>query len=507
MFGSTTTTLALALFVTTFPAVRGQYTWPDPKYEELESLRWDQIGLGSTFLELGLTGSCTAFVGGSNTGRANAADWIRTAYHDMATHNSEDGTGGLDASIRFPEEQARAENAGDGFLDTFNFLSAASDRFVSYADIIAIGAIIAIESCGGPEIDFRFGRIDATEPNIPGVPEPRQTLDEHIASFRKQGFNQSEMISLIACGHSFGGVQHTAFPDLVPELNDTTNTQSAVHFDTTFTNFDNNVAKEYIAGTTLNPLVVGSNDTTNSDKRIFGSDGNVTMNAFAADENLYANICAALFARMLDTVPSGVVLTDVVTPIPVKPTQVELIHHGDGTLLFNGGSLRLWNVPVNTARAVNASWTDRAGVESPSVVLRHTSGMYPSASIVVNETSAVASFRFVVSDDSSVAAQTFTMPYLVLLSDTSCRLSNTIPSAWNLNVAVRKGTIPSRIYATRLNVLPAPTVEYAEYDIWTVLILSDDDTFNSYGISYELDGKTFEVLTSIVSVASVGLCA
>ncbi|KAK7039181.1 hypothetical protein VNI00_010085 [Paramarasmius palmivorus] len=29
-----------------------------------------------------------------------AAQWIRLAYHDMATHNVEDGTGGLDASIR-----------------------------------------------------------------------------------------------------------------------------------------------------------------------------------------------------------------------------------------------------------------------------------------------------------------------------------------------------------------------------------------------------------------------
>ena len=34
---------------------------------------------------------------------------IFQAYHDMATHNVEDGTGGLDGSIRIPEEQDRAE--------------------------------------------------------------------------------------------------------------------------------------------------------------------------------------------------------------------------------------------------------------------------------------------------------------------------------------------------------------------------------------------------------------
>jgi hypothetical protein len=39
-------------------------------------------------------------------------------------------------------------------------------------------------------------------------------------------------------------------------------------------------ATEYISGTTKNPLVVGTNDTLNSDKRIFASDGNLTMTAY-----------------------------------------------------------------------------------------------------------------------------------------------------------------------------------------------------------------------------------
>jgi hypothetical protein len=98
--------------------------------------------------------------------------------------------------------------------------------------------------------------------------------------------------------HTFGGVQHDPFPDIVPVLNDPTSHQDVLHFDSTNTNFDNNVyvvcywicafplahaysspcsATEYITDTTKNPLVVGFNDTTNSDKRIFGSDGNVTM--------------------------------------------------------------------------------------------------------------------------------------------------------------------------------------------------------------------------------------
>jgi hypothetical protein len=52
----------------------------------------------------------------------------------------------------------------------------------------------------GPEIAFRGGRVDAVEPNKPGVPEPQQDLDSHIASFARQGFTKTEMIGLVACG-------------------------------------------------------------------------------------------------------------------------------------------------------------------------------------------------------------------------------------------------------------------------------------------------------------------
>jgi hypothetical protein len=59
--------------------------------------------------------------------------------------------------------------------------------------------LISVAS-GGPEIAFRGGRVDATEPNAPGVPQPQESLDSHIASFARQGFTQTEMIGLVACG-------------------------------------------------------------------------------------------------------------------------------------------------------------------------------------------------------------------------------------------------------------------------------------------------------------------
>ncbi|KAJ7229489.1 heme peroxidase [Mycena rebaudengoi] len=184
---------------------------------------------------------CDMFIfDGPNSGRSNAADWIRNAYHDMATYNSTDGSGGMDGSIHFAEEQSRAENTGDGFSNTVGLLFQEANRYISVADAFAIGAIMAIENCGGLDIAFRGGRVEAAVVNSPGVPEPEQDLDSHIASFSRQRFTPTEMIGLVACGHTFGGVQRDPFPDIVPEVNDANNTQSVLHF-------DNNVATEYIS--------------------------------------------------------------------------------------------------------------------------------------------------------------------------------------------------------------------------------------------------------------------
>ena len=94
---------------------------------------------------------------------------------------------------------------------------------------------------GGPKVPFRGGRVDAAVSNAPGVPEPQQPLNSHITSFARQGFTQQEMIALVACGHTFGGVQNVAFPSIVDPSTDPENTSGNVHFDSNFTQFDNKV--------------------------------------------------------------------------------------------------------------------------------------------------------------------------------------------------------------------------------------------------------------------------
>jgi hypothetical protein len=196
------------------------YTWPDPT-DLLESIYYEQVGFNSrAFGSFVRTCAAGGNLGG---GRTNTAEWIRTAYHDMATADVEAGTGGIDASIGF--EKDRPENAGRAFFDTLlffeNFISIRS----SMADLIALGAVMSVTSCTISSdrkpviLDFKGGRIDATGPSAPGVPEPHQDLATHTASFKKQGFNATEMIALVACGHSLGGINGREFPEIVPVLN------------------------------------------------------------------------------------------------------------------------------------------------------------------------------------------------------------------------------------------------------------------------------------------------
>ncbi|KAJ6525135.1 heme peroxidase [Mycena capillaripes] len=498
--------LILALLASTSLASVQAYVWPSPQLDALEAMRWDQNRFGIA----PLIRPCDLFIfGPSNSGRSNAADWIRTAYHDMATHNVTDGTGGMDASIRFAAEQARPENVGDGFANTLNVLQAVSARYVSIADALALGAIMAVENCGGPEIAFRGGRVDAAVPNQPGVPEPQEGLDSHIGSFSRQGFTKEEMIGLVACGHTFGGVQHATFPTIVPDLHDSSNVDSVAHFDTTNTHFDNNIATEYISSTTQNPLVVGLNDTTNSDKRIFGSDGNTTMEAFAQSPDLFASTCANLFARMLDTVPTGVQLTDVITPLPVKPNSIKLIYDAATETIAFSGEVRLWDVPANLSRVVRMLWDDRSGSTSTAnnitlstgsiiaIGSRHTATWYFFNPFPLSASSGVSSIRFVV--DGKLEDQQgngFAVNDDLVFANSSC--SAPAGGKGTFDVAVRKDVAPTRVYleqtsrdstsrpiVVEIDMTPQPVDPSKAYVIWSADVSS---TFESYTIGAEVGG-------------------
>ncbi|KAF5515474.1 WSC domain-containing protein [Colletotrichum siamense] len=268
----------------------------------------------------------------------------------MSTFDAATGTGGLDASLMF--ELERPENIGSAFNNTFaamwDFLTPRS----SVSDLLALSVVAAAAACDGPKIPFRAGRIDATEAGPAGVPKPEDDLESTRQTFKRAGFNDGkttafgkahisvrpnktyaeDMITMVACGHSLGNIHSVDFPEMVAGE---TSEENIAHFDTSPTNFDNAVVTEYLENETANPLVVGANDTMNSDKRIFGSDGNATMSSLS-DPVTFKSKCTRIFERMIDTVPASVILTEPLDIVDVKPYVDPPRLQSDGSLLFEG---------------------------------------------------------------------------------------------------------------------------------------------------------------------------
>jgi hypothetical protein len=94
-------------------------------------------------------------------------------------------------------------------------------------------------------------------------------------------------------------------------------------------------AVQFVQGTTQNPLVKGPN-VTNSDGRIFNADGGSVIRQLSANNAQFLATCNSLLERMLNVVPTNVRLTAPITPIPVKPVDIEIQIAADGSLQFSG---------------------------------------------------------------------------------------------------------------------------------------------------------------------------
>lgn len=295
----------------------------------------------------------------SGPGRQNAAEWLRIGFHDMSTANTYFGTGGLDGSLQF--ELTSSENTGPGHATTLAFLGKYLSAQSSIADLIAAGVYASVRSCGGPVVPVRAGRVDATAAGDPGVPQPQNSIGIFTNQFDRMGFTVPEMIQVTACGHTLGGVHSEEFPDLVPD-GSTPNGEGGL--DSTVAAFDNKVVTEYLDGTTENPLVVGPSVAggKNSDFKVFNADSNATMTTLS-DATVFQSTCKTVLQKMIDTVPSGVVLTDPVTPYAVKPYNLQLTLDTDGTTMLLSGYIRVrtTELPIASIVSVTLTYKDREG--------------------------------------------------------------------------------------------------------------------------------------------------
>ncbi|KAF2135864.1 uncharacterized protein K452DRAFT_260034 [Aplosporella prunicola CBS 121167] len=359
--------IAGASLLSLLPA-SAEYIWPS-QYDEIE----DVWSLQSGYVHHGFRDNVTPCTFGDSKSQLTAAEWLRTAYHDFATHDTSTGLGGVDASIMY--ELERDENTGAGFNGSLGFFLNYYSNKASMADLVALGAIVSVEACGGPRIPFRAGRIDATEAGRMGVPKPDEDIDTHKKEFAAAGFNVSDMIAVVACGHTFGGVHGNDFPQITG-VDSEDNFPKFENGDESAHVFDNNVVTEYLDDSTSNPLVKSSNKTFISDHRVFSSDGNVTMKALA-DPKAFQSTCKDVLARMIDTVPSAVKLSDVLTPPEMKPYELSLTLTEKNTLHFEGKiRVRTTEIGSMNAQAVTLTYTDRNGKTASNKTIETMHGRY-----------------------------------------------------------------------------------------------------------------------------------
>lgn len=329
-------------------------TWPS-SVDELE----DIMLLNTGYRAKGFATTVTPCSNGAGPGRVAAAEFIRTAFHDMATGNIYQGTGGLDASVVF---ELGGDNPGPGFPTTLTTFEPYLSSRASMADLIAMGVYTSVRSCGGPAVPMRAGRVDATEAGPPGVPQPQNSLFTFQNQFLRTGFDTPQMISLVACGHTLGGVHTANFPQIVPAGSSPDDFKA---FDSTGkTVFDEKIASEYVSGTSTDPLTVGPSQSVGraSDLRVFSADGNATITSMA-DPATFASTCQAMLQKMVEVVPGSVTLSDIIAPYDVKPVALQLTLQGGGNEIEFSGEIRVRTTSraASQISSVQLVYKDRTG--------------------------------------------------------------------------------------------------------------------------------------------------
>ncbi|PFH45731.1 hypothetical protein AMATHDRAFT_43976, partial [Amanita thiersii Skay4041] len=329
----------------------GVYVWP-AKTDGLEEVIFNDHGFGDA--GIGNHIQQCADQGRGGPGAQIAATWLRSCWHDMATHRIAEKAGGVDASITF--ETDRMENIGIGFNNTFLDLYPAYNSRVPFSDLLASAVYFALRKCGGPALNVRAGRIDAHEEGPFGVPDPNEAFHVHVNKFARAGRNQTEMIMMIACGHTIGGVHGSDFPTITGNPAQ----PFTAHFDSTFNHYDSHIAIDFINDNTTNPLASGPL-MTRSDARVFSSDNNATITRMAnLDE--FRSICFDTFNRMIDTVPANVELSDPITPTWIRPFKPQLSVNPDGSIKFDGQiRIHTTDIPDGDNLKVNLLYADRNG--------------------------------------------------------------------------------------------------------------------------------------------------
>ncbi|MCJ1393673.1 hypothetical protein MMC18_006549 [Xylographa bjoerkii] len=370
MARDTWTTLACIATVLQYGAVlvAAVQTWPS-SMDELEDIMFLNNGYQARAFALEVTPCSFSSAG---PGRIAAAEWLRTAFHDMATGSVYTGIGGLDGSLMY---ELGGDNIGAAFATTLTTYAPYLTSRSSLSDIIAMGVYTAVRSCGGLPVPIRTGRTDATAAGPPGVPLPQNSLYTLEQQFLRTGFNTTEMIAVTACGHTIGGVHAVNFPQIVPIGSAPPN--DYVLFDST-TAFDEKIASQYVAGTETDPLDVGAcvASARCSDVEVFSADGNATITALA-NPATFQSTCQAMLQKLIEVVPAGTVLTDPIIVYDIKPDVLQLTLLDGGSNMIFSGEIRVRTTvrPASQIASVQLIYKDRTGGNACGSCIISSSGV------------------------------------------------------------------------------------------------------------------------------------
>lgn len=131
---------------------------------------------------------------------------VRLAWHDSGTYSAADGTGGANASIRFPPESGHGANAGLALA--MDLLSPIKQSLpdISHADLFQLASVVGIEFAGGPTIPFRLGRTDASAADCTPdgrLPDADKDMGHLRAVFYRMGMSDKE-ITALSGAHTLG---------------------------------------------------------------------------------------------------------------------------------------------------------------------------------------------------------------------------------------------------------------------------------------------------------------
>jgi hypothetical protein len=133
---------------------------------------------------------------------------VRLAWHASGTYDKSDNSGGSDgATMRFEPESKDDANAGLNIMRDLLCPIKKQFPFLSHADIWARAGAFAIKQAGGPNIDFRYGRTDASDnsgcPAHGRLPDAAQGAQHLRDVFYRMGFDDREIVALSGA-HTMG---------------------------------------------------------------------------------------------------------------------------------------------------------------------------------------------------------------------------------------------------------------------------------------------------------------